>query len=140
MGRGASNSAATSRISARSRAGSSEFRVDPNFQASDEEVFQYSYGDCHSLAYALHKLTNWPLTACNYDERGIPDHIFVVNPQGQGVDIHGAWERGQHPDGLVSDWKPISLQDLERMEGQEFDVINPESGEFTAKMLLGIAS
>lgn len=49
----------------------------------------FNEGHCHSLAFALHKLTNWPIFGAVYDfEDNLPGHTLVLSPEGW-LDIDG---------------------------------------------------
>src|SRR5512132_4409621 len=71
-----------------------------------ERVF--TRGQCHSLAFALHELTGWPVVLLCYDEDlnvldaavGDPyswGHAVVRRPDGLLVDINGAWTLDESP-------------------------------------------
>ena len=49
----------------------------------------FTHGHCHSLAFALHKLTNWPIYGVVYDfADNMPGHVLVLSPEGW-LDING---------------------------------------------------
>ena len=64
----------------------------------------FSAGQCHSLAFALNKLTGWPLVLLSQDEDDPRqwEHCVVQAPDGRFVDIDGAWELGE------SSWDDLS--------------------------------
>lgn len=78
----------------------------------DEHVRHvFSFGQCHSFAVAVHKLTGWPLRAVdNQGDDGIPDHIMVETPNGRLFDITG-FER----EGNYGDARPISIARLNKL-------------------------
>ena len=74
----------------------------------DDPRTRYSFvsGQCHSFAFAMHKLTHWPLfLLCDksaddkfVDDSGLIDgnpvswsHVVVLAPDGRFVDVDGAW-------------------------------------------------
>jgi len=61
--------------------------------SKEEEIKRvFNYGNCHSLALAINKLTGWPLygvyRAADMED-GLPSHVAVKDPQGRLVDIEG---------------------------------------------------
>ncbi len=59
----------------------------------DEEVLHYFLeGQCHALAYELHKLTGWSLVLLSSSPVGSPDymgHMFVMDSDAYVIDIRG---------------------------------------------------
>lgn len=49
----------------------------------------FTNGHCHSLAFALHKLTGWDLIAAGTHEECEPRHIAVQSPTGRIFDVNG---------------------------------------------------
>lgn len=66
---------------------------------TDGDIYRFTCGDCHVLAYAIHKLTNW--TMCAFSEGDGPNfHSFVRHPSGYYLDIRGLEE----PDDFIKRW------------------------------------
>lgn len=138
MGRGRGDTAgATLPASRRRRHVAAAAELSTDFTASAEELFTYTCGQCHALAWTLHEETGWQLAACGWDHQGIPNHVFVIHPDGGCVDIHGKSERGAHPDGMADDWREVDRSFVEELEVQMFDAMDIERAGFTARMMLG---
>lgn len=62
----------------------------------DEDVISYFVnGQCHALAYELHKITGWTLALISDQPVGSPDymgHIFNIDSDGMAIDIKGRRE------------------------------------------------
>jgi hypothetical protein len=57
-----------------------------------ETVKYFTQGQCHALAWEIHKLTKWDLAILSDDLINTPDyagHAFIVRPNGMAVDIRG---------------------------------------------------
>jgi len=102
--------------------------LDPEFQATPAEIGYFMFGSCHRLAFALHQRTGWPLAGCGWrywsgdDEEGyeVPEHVFVIAPDDQGVDIYGKHPRGEHPDpGISDDWAQFDAEDIIKLMGED---------------------
>lgn len=53
------------------------------------DIRRFTEGDCHIFAYALNRITGWPVHTF-VTECGTPDlHAFCVTPDGQAADIEG---------------------------------------------------
>lgn len=55
-------------------------------------ILAFKRGQCHALALALHKLTNWPIYGiCDWSNTPAdPGHVVVKNPKNGGyIDIEG---------------------------------------------------
>jgi hypothetical protein len=67
--------------------------LDKKSITDDEDVIMYfTQGQCHALAWELHKLKGWMPGIISDDYFGTPDymgHAFVVNDKGMAVDITG---------------------------------------------------
>lgn len=48
----------------------------------------FTSGHCHSLAFALHRLTNWPIYGVEFDPEYGPGHTLILSPYGW-LDING---------------------------------------------------
>lgn len=62
------------------------------FDADQETVEYFIYGQCNALAWEIHKLTGWDLILVSDDLAGTPDylgHIAVINDSDEVVDIEG---------------------------------------------------
>ena len=72
-------------------------------QASDDDIEQYTSGECHVFAVVLHRMLGWQMLAClDYGETywadpSDPDnfissvnHIFAIDPEGNAWDVMGA--------------------------------------------------
>jgi hypothetical protein len=85
-------------------------KCDITSSSKEEEIKRvFSYGNCHSLALAMHKLTGWPLMGVYrksdmYD--GIPSHVVVKDPLGRYVDVEGF----RYPSEFEQDWVATSLK------------------------------
>lgn len=139
MGRGRGDSDGGAQLAVRPRGVATPAgpQLDATFTASAEELFDYTCGQCHALAWALNEETGWQLAACGWDETGIPEHVFVIHPDGDGVDIHGKTAKGRHPDGLPADWRLVDRSYVEELAAGQFDEMDLERAGFTAKMMLG---
>jgi len=117
--------------------------LDPSFKASETELMEYTYGQCHALALALHRHSGWRLAGCNWsdDQDSVPGHIFVVDDDDRGVDIHGSHPRGRHPDpGIDSDWRPITVDQVRSwINADEYDAADHGRADYTAELMLGIS-
>lgn len=76
---------------------------------------------CHAVALAIHQRTGWTMAAVQWDENErTPDHIFVVTPQGLGLDALGTFTLGRdsaQPHAIESyqyhkQWKTITAEDI----------------------------
>ena len=69
----------------------------------------FTTGQCHSLARAIHQLTDWPLCVMGYAKGGsIADavyHVVCRAPDGRLVDVYGAWNQGEQ-------WKNMAFVKL----------------------------
>jgi hypothetical protein len=80
----------------------------------------FSNGQCHSLAIALHKLTNWPIYGiCDWsNSTDDPGHIVVKNPRNGGfVDIKGYGAVGR----WRKKWGPVTVHLLTVDQVKHFD-------------------
>jgi hypothetical protein len=51
---------------------------------------------CHSLALAIHELTGWKMAGMGWEEHSrVPNHVFVITPDGKGLDITGTFTLGE---------------------------------------------
>lgn len=75
---------------------------------TDEDRYCFEYGDCHTLALALHGMTGWQLAALGVEDEACGGHVFIVLPTGEALDIRGvrpvgdllAQYRREQPDGV----------------------------------------
>ena len=78
--------------------------------SKEEEIKRvFIYGNCHSFALAVHKLTGWPLLGVfrPSDMRdGMPSHVIVEDPLGRYVDIEGF----RYPQEFEEDWHATSIK------------------------------
>lgn len=56
---------------------------------TEDDRYTFEYGDCHTLALAIHKLTGWQLAALGKPDEACGGHAFVITPSGQALDIRG---------------------------------------------------
>lgn len=86
------------------------------FKPTKMDVERFSYGDCHILALALHKLTGWKLGA--FDAGGWPDtHAFVIDPTGRCWDVHGPSDQ----ENFLKRWGTYGVEGIiEGVEAREF--------------------
>lgn len=93
----------------------------------DQDIIEYfTEGQCHALAYELHKLRGWSLVMVSDQPAGSPDylgHIFVVDSDAMAIDIKGRRTLEE----LQEEWhfakythRFFSLKDFE-YEMQEWD-------------------
>ena len=87
----------------------SEIKISEKGRIDSNAKTAFTNGQCHSLAYAIHKLTGWPMVGLRgyeYDEDGGDDwgrdyfdpgsHVVVESPKGLlDIDGLGARERWQ---------------------------------------------
>jgi len=89
----------------------------------------FTRGQCHSLAVALHDLTQWPLYSIGGTPDS-PDHILVKTPKGF-VDIQGLnAEKPYYPD------RPRPINRDEVFEFDYYKPCEPELATPYARMIL----
>lgn len=141
MGRGRGDTTAATQVALRPRGHGAATVAVPelasDFTASVEELFDYTCGQCHALAWSLHEETGWQLAGCGWDEQGLPEHVFVIHPDGDCVDIHGKTSKGSHPDGLPADWRRLDRSYVEALQTEWYHEMDLERAGFTARMMLG---
>lgn len=49
----------------------------------------FQNGQCHAFAIAMHEHTGWPIRAVIDESDGQPNHLYVLDEDGQGWDICG---------------------------------------------------
>jgi hypothetical protein len=89
-------------------------------QATDDDIEQYTSGECHVFAVALHRMLGWQMCAVldygepYWEDPVDPDnfipavcHIFVVDPDGHAWDVMGIRKREDIRDETES-WCSIS--------------------------------
>ena len=56
---------------------------------TEKDIDRFTTGDCHILAWAINRMTGWPIYT--FLENGkYPDlHAFIVTPDGQALDVKG---------------------------------------------------
>lgn len=63
-----------------------------DFGADEETIAYFTEGQCHALAYELHKLTEWTIALLSDEPVGSPDymgHVFIIDSDGMAIDIKG---------------------------------------------------
>ena len=90
----------------------SEIEAFHNYVPSNEDakiywhsITEYITGGCYDLAVILHKLTGFPIFAEVSENNGVV-HAWVVNNDGQAIDIYGLHETNWAKTELSSD-KPL---------------------------------
>lgn len=66
--------------------------TDIDFEADRETQAYFTEGQCHALAYEVHKLTGWTIAMLSDLPVGSPDymgHIFNIDSDGMAIDIKG---------------------------------------------------
>src|SRR4051812_23319835 len=53
------------------------------------DIYRFTCGDCHIFAYALHRITGWPVATFVDDGGEAITHAFCVMPDGRAADIQG---------------------------------------------------
>lgn len=84
----------------------STLSVDSAFTESNYTVKYFTQGQCHALAWEVHKLTKWDLAIISDGLVGSPDyagHAFIINKAGMAVDIRGV----QTVEDFRKDWPTL---------------------------------
>lgn len=94
------------------------------FKPTALDIDRFTYGDCHVLAQAFHRLTGWKLAA--FECGGYPDtHAFVIDPQGRCWDVHGPSTQSD----LLAKWKKHGVEGIiDDVQPSEFKLWGIEYG------------
>jgi hypothetical protein len=101
------------------------------FTARQLTADQCMRGHCHSLALELHTRTGLPLAGCYWErarrshDKPTPNHVFIVLPDGRGLDALGPHERADHPNtARRPDWQPMTADDVRLLV--DYDYCRPD--------------
>lgn len=52
------------------------------------DITRFTEGDCHVLAFRLHRVTGWTLATFGFGSQPV-SHAFVICPDGDALDVEG---------------------------------------------------
>lgn len=100
-------------------------------KANDHDIEQYTTGECHVFAVALHRLFGWPMMAVldygepywenpedPYDFIPAVCHVFAIDPDGQAWDVMGIRKPEDIREEMES-WCSISAYVAEHMSTED---------------------
>jgi hypothetical protein len=94
----------------------------------------FKNGQCHALAFCIHKLTGWQTYGIPGFTRGVPTHVVVKVPDRGFLDIEGlgAEKRWAADDIYAID--PSSLLKIKRYMQPDIDAAMPFARRLVARM------